>query len=336
MSAKVIFFDVKDTLGTVDRPGHLVVYKPSTARLVETLKDVVGLRAGIIMNLPKSVAAEAGRRMLDEAGITPWLDENGIIINHEVDVSKPTERIYQLAAERMDVGVDECIFVGENLIEVIGAEAAGMKGVLKPSPPGREFKLKPIEARPESESDSGRLIETILEEDHLIGKRITICAAAIAKRLARDDEETPHWQMSTLVWLLQNFIDPFHHRKEERVVMPLAAARGAAQEVVDQTLREHDQGRAYFDAMAAALGRYRAGDEAAKADFRATTESFVALYKEHARRENDELLPEFGRLLTPEDDTLMVDLVGQVGPADLAPYLSLIASLEKSLGLEPS
>ena len=29
-SIKVVFFDARDTLGEVDRPGHLVPYRPST------------------------------------------------------------------------------------------------------------------------------------------------------------------------------------------------------------------------------------------------------------------------------------------------------------------
>jgi FMN phosphatase YigB (HAD superfamily) len=37
------------------------------------------------------------------------------------------------------VPVGRCLYVGENLVEVIGAIAAGMKAVLKPCPPGREL-----------------------------------------------------------------------------------------------------------------------------------------------------------------------------------------------------
>lgn len=37
--------------------------------------------------------------------------------------------------------VGRCLFVGENLIEVIGAIAAGMKAILGPCPPGRDLLL---------------------------------------------------------------------------------------------------------------------------------------------------------------------------------------------------
>jgi hypothetical protein len=37
------------------------------------------------------------------------------------------------------VPVKKCLYVGENLIEVIGALAAGLQAVLKPCPPGRDL-----------------------------------------------------------------------------------------------------------------------------------------------------------------------------------------------------
>jgi hypothetical protein len=38
----------------------------------------------------------------------------------------------------------DCLFVGEKLIEVLGALAASMKAVLKPCPPGREVSGCPV------------------------------------------------------------------------------------------------------------------------------------------------------------------------------------------------
>lgn len=52
---EIIFFDIRDTLGEVDRPGHLVPYKPSTEKLLDAMKSVVGVRIGVITNLPEGV-----------------------------------------------------------------------------------------------------------------------------------------------------------------------------------------------------------------------------------------------------------------------------------------
>ena len=53
----VVFFDARDTLGEVDRPGHLIPYRPSTAQLLEAVSTQLKLRIGVITNLPADVTA---------------------------------------------------------------------------------------------------------------------------------------------------------------------------------------------------------------------------------------------------------------------------------------
>src|SRR5262245_40621539 len=159
---KAIFFDIRDTLGIVDRKGHLVKYKPTTDQLLDAMKQVVGLRIGLITNLPTDVSREDGFQMVKEVGIAEYLDPQGFVTNHEAGAEKPAVGIYQFAAKQMALDPSECIFVGENLIEVIGAEAAGMRAVLKPFPPGREFLLKPTGRGQVSDTSSGRLSEILL------------------------------------------------------------------------------------------------------------------------------------------------------------------------------
>jgi len=45
----VVFFDVRDTLGEVDRPDHLLPYRPSTRKLLEAV-ETLGARLGAITN----------------------------------------------------------------------------------------------------------------------------------------------------------------------------------------------------------------------------------------------------------------------------------------------
>ena len=156
---KAVLFDLKDTLGYVDRPGHLVTYKPSTLELLQSASSMLGLRIGIITNLPRDVSADDGRQMLEDAGLMEFIDPKGVIINHDAKVDKPDPRIYQYAAKCLGLRPEECLFVGENFAEVLGAQAAGMKAQLKPCPPGREFLLKPVAAKASTEKDSGRLSE---------------------------------------------------------------------------------------------------------------------------------------------------------------------------------
>jgi hemerythrin-like domain-containing protein/beta-phosphoglucomutase-like phosphatase (HAD superfamily) len=333
---EIIFFDVRDTLGEVDRPGHLVTYKPSTETLLNAMRDLVNVRIGIITNLPKDVTAEDGRKMLEEAGLTVYLDPKGLVINHDAGADKPSAKIFRYAAKQVGVPVDRCMYISENLIEVIGAQAAGMQTVLKPCPPGREFLVAPLPAKPSTETSSGRVFEVIFEEEHILAKRIVVCGAKIAAALAAKQQPLPLTSMDILVYLTQHFVEPFHHKKEENILFPLAQARGMPAAKLSLTIAEHDQGRAYFKGMETALMRIHAGDQRAASDFEVCLKGFVELYKAHGPYENDVLFPEIGKLLTDADDSLLLNLVRQHGPADITPYLGLIQTMERDLGITPS
>lgn len=327
---KAIFFDAKDTLGYVDRPGHLVTYKPSTQTLLETVGGTLGCRIGIITNLPKNVDSAAGLKMITDAGIAGFLDPAGFITNHDAGADKPSADIYRYAAAKLGLVPEECLFVGENFLEVLGARAAGMQAELKPCPPGREFLTKDIAARPSTETDSGRLAEQIMEEDHLIGRRLVMASAAISKKIGAG-EAPPLRAMGLLVFLLHEFIDRYHHTVEERVLLPLAFAHGFPEADAAYVYADHDAGRKLFATMRDTLARIRGGDTAAIALFREALDDFVALYREHARRENDETLPGIGKHLNGHSDAVIVELMERFGPGDLGPWLMLIADLEQEL-----
>ncbi|HKQ79622.1 MAG TPA: HAD family hydrolase [Blastocatellia bacterium] len=335
---EAVFFDVRDTLGVVDRKGHLVKYKPTTDQLLEAMKQSIGLRIGLITNLPDNVSREDGVQMVKEVGIWDFLDPKGFITNKEAGAEKPQAGIYEYAARQMGLSPDKCLFVGENLIEVIGAHAAGMRAVLKPFPPGREFLQKSIKAQAPNEKSSGRLSELILEEEHLIAKRIVICAAKIGERLRNGEDPTQGGQpllrpMSMLVWLTNNFIDPFHHRKEEEVLAPFGVMLGLDPNQVGFISLDHEQGRNYFRGLDIALRRVRAGDSGAVREFSHLLSGMVDLYQSHGKKEDDEIFKKIGDLLTDSDDALMVDLMSRIGPVDITLYLAAIANMEKDLGL---
>lgn len=332
---KAVFFDLKDTLGYIDRPGHLVTFKPSTQELLDTIKAIMGVKIGVITNLPKEIDAEVGRKMIADAGITPYLDPNGIVINHDVGVDKPNPEIYRIAAKQIGERIEDCLFSGENYLEVLGAKIAGMQGLLKPCPPGREFLLKPIAAKNMTDKDSGRLAEIIMQEDHLIGKRIVMSAVEISARIAAA-KPLPLKAMALLVFLVNEFIDRYHHAQEEKILIPLALAYGYPAESTAYVFEDHERGRLYFRSLGMALERIKGGDESAVPDFKASLDGFVTLYREHARRENDVSLPGLGMLLDGYQDAAIVDLMDRYGPGDLGPWLQLISEMERDLGIVPT
>lgn len=326
-----IFFDVRDTLGLVFARGQLTLFRPSTERLLEALKSVVGVPIGVITNLPSNVTPEAGRTMLERAGVLRYLHPKGVVINHELKLDKPDPQIYIKAAEQVGVPVDRCLFVGENFIEVLGAWRAGMPAVLKPYPPGGEFGFKASIAEPATPTSSGRVFEILLEEEHALGKRITLAAAKIARDIRSNQPNVA--ALALLAYVLETFIEPYHHKKEEDAVFPIALARGLPRAALEQTLLEHDSGRLYFKAIANAVKRVQAGRLAALEEAAALIDALVSLYRAHAQEEDQTLFPQLGAYLTDADDAIVVELMRKIGPPDITPYLALVESLERAAGV---
>jgi hemerythrin-like domain-containing protein/beta-phosphoglucomutase-like phosphatase (HAD superfamily) len=330
MKIKIAFLDIRDTLGYVDRPGHLVLFKPTTLQLLKSLKDEIGLRIGIITNLPENVSHEEGVKMLDEAKLLDYVDREDIISNHLAKEAKPKAAIFEYACAKLGVDVSEALFIGENLLEIIGANAAGLHSVLKPFPPRRDFIFKPVSHEPGSATNSGRLSEVMIEEEHIIGKRIVAASAKIVN-LITENEKVPMVALGNLVYLFNNFVDPYHNRKEENILIPFAISRGYPIEKTRWIIMEHEQGRAYFKSINLAYERIQNGFDIAYFDLRLCLEGVIKLYKQHGDKEDNEFLPEMCSLLSEADDALIVDLLGRAGPDDLTPYLTLLSQIELEL-----
>ena len=131
---KVVFFDIGGTLGTVQenaRGRRLEVF-PTSLTLLQTIRNVLSLRLGIITNIPSDMSSRDVRTMLAMAGLLTLFDDDLIVTSRDAGTAKPDPRIYNLAAQRAGVSIGRCLYVGENPSEVDGALGAGMGGLIKP------------------------------------------------------------------------------------------------------------------------------------------------------------------------------------------------------------
>jgi len=133
-----VFFDIGGTLGDRDPATGKLVPFPSTIPLLRATRDVLGVRIGVLTTLG-NLTNNQGRALLDAAGLNTFLDPQGFVSEHDTQVAKPDPARYVAAAQKVGVPIEKCLYVGENLVEVMGALVAGMKAVLKPCPPGREL-----------------------------------------------------------------------------------------------------------------------------------------------------------------------------------------------------
>lgn len=128
---KAVFFDIGDTLGTVNPATLTLTPFSDTVTLLTKVRDVIQLRIGVITTLGTLTEANA-HQILQNAGLAAFLDPLGMVSEHtpgSPGVPKPDPAIYHFAAERFGLQPVECLFVGENLAEVIGAQTAGFQAV---------------------------------------------------------------------------------------------------------------------------------------------------------------------------------------------------------------
>ena len=136
LAPRAAFFDIGYTLGVVTTIGgakKLTAYSTSSA-LLSTFSKVLGLRTGIITNVPGDMTLQDVKTLLGEAGLLDLLDGNAIITNLAAKANKPNPEIYQYASRQLGLSPGQCLYMGDDPAEVNGALASGMVGVLKPVP----------------------------------------------------------------------------------------------------------------------------------------------------------------------------------------------------------
>ena len=132
MSIEFVFFDIGGTLGDPDPAAQRLIPYVGTLSLLTRIRDLLKVRMGIITTLG-SLSNEDGLQLLTDAGLAGFFERAGFVSEHHVNgQGKPHPAIYQYAARAVGVRIDRCLFIGEDLVEVLGAIAAGMQGVLKP------------------------------------------------------------------------------------------------------------------------------------------------------------------------------------------------------------
>jgi len=288
-SIEAVFLDVRDTLGEVDAPGNFLPYRPSTEQLLDALRQLK-LRIGAITSLPDEWKHEDAIKVIRNAVLSQdtetgklvtigdFIASEDIISNQEAGAAKPDPKIYEYAARKFGLNPEACLFVGENLIEVIGAQNAGMQVQQKQCPPGRDFAPALVARIGASPIDSGRQFQALLEHEHLLGERIFACGDRIAvwisklisgwtPKLDQKGWESPprvempealERAMACFIFLLDRFANQVHLHAEEKM-LEVAVACGMPPEKGQWVFDQHDQARAYWAALDIAWRRIKQG-----------------------------------------------------------------------------
>lgn len=100
------------------------VEEPGAVDLLTALKES-GLMLGMITNGVSAIQ----RGKLKKLDMEKWFGD-ALIVTGEVGVHKPDKEVFLIECERLGVKPEECVFVGDNLVnDIAGAENAGMKAI---------------------------------------------------------------------------------------------------------------------------------------------------------------------------------------------------------------
>ena len=134
MSVQVVFFDLGDTLVTVNPKAWVRNAKLLLAKLVQQ-----GFRLGIISNtgnLPDRVAILA---ILPTDFDLNVFEPGLVLFSSEVGFAKPDPNIFKMAVSQSGVAANRCLYCSENIVETLVAQHVGMMGLRIQPPPGNDL-----------------------------------------------------------------------------------------------------------------------------------------------------------------------------------------------------
>lgn len=112
-----------DCFGVILVRGRFVVDEQLLSYIKNELKSRCKL--GLLSN-----AGPRSYKMEDGVGEEGWGLFDDKVLSYEVGLVKPDPEIYRLAASRLGVKPDECVFVDDGEHNVLAAEEVGMRGVV--------------------------------------------------------------------------------------------------------------------------------------------------------------------------------------------------------------
>ena len=182
----------------------------------------------------------------------------------------------------------------------------------------------------------------ILSSEHRVIEIVLDCLEQMAKKVhAEGTLDFGHAQEA--VDFIRNFADRCHHGKEEDRLFPAMVRKGVPNEngPIGVMLFEHEQGRNFVAAMAAAISAHEQGEKEAAKLFAFSAEQYVQLLRAHIQKEDQILFPLADRVMSDDDRTELLkqfDIVEKehMGAGTHEKYLKMAESLAQAYGVETS
>jgi len=132
----------------------------------------------------------------------------------------------------------------------------------------------------------------ILMSEHTVIERVLFSLQNAVKAAQNGQEVQPDFFLQAADFI-SGFADGCHHRKEENVLFKALNATGVPAQAgpVSVMLSDHERGRFLTRRMRAGAERWKAGDQAGKAETLQAAAEYTTLLHQHIFKENNILFP---------------------------------------------
>jgi len=176
-----------------------------------------------------------------------------------------------------------------------------------------------------------------LMREHGVLDRVLLIYEAGMKKFATNETFDPTI-LSRSAEVVRDFIENYHEKSEEDQVFPRFRKAGKMVDLVDTLLAQHRAGRRVTASILDLVPKARQdGDDRRK--LVTAMQSFIAMYRPHAAREDTDLFPKLSGLVSKHEYDAMAEdfekkeheLFGEDGFEKMAEH---VAELERAIGID--
>jgi hemerythrin-like domain-containing protein len=144
----------------------------------------------------------------------------------------------------------------------------------------------------------------VLKEEHRVIEKVLDALERLAK--AAETSSLAEWDK--VIDFARNFADKCHHLKEENLLFPALEERGIPREggPIGMMLAEHEEGRSYVRAMAAAVASAGKDSIDNRQILRETAIAYIRLLRQHIQKEDEVLFQMADEVLTSEEQKTLL------------------------------
>jgi hemerythrin-like domain-containing protein len=145
--------------------------------------------------------------------------------------------------------------------------------------------------------------------------------------------------LESVVHLIKNFADGFHHAKEEDLLFPLMGGKGFSKEQgpIAVMLSEHETGRNYVRGMIENIEKYNKGDADSLSKIKENMLGYVNLLRNHIDKEDNILFRMADNVLKSNEQQLLLSqfdkVESEVGKEVIQNFILQINELSKAYNI---